>query len=89
MNVRLMHRDRDFLRPEEVPHPHRFGRDDPREKLSLHQRALEQDLELGTLLTAATAGDDFLLEIALRALFSGFGNDVDTVLYRQAILKDC
>jgi len=89
MKVLLMHRERDFLQPEEVPHPQRYRNDDPRRKLSQHERALLQDLELETVLGAMARGDPFVLEIALKALFSGLSNDVDTILYRQAVLKDC
>jgi DNA mismatch repair ATPase MutS len=33
--------------------------------------------------------DEFLFEVAQKALLTGPRNDVDTILYRQAILKDC
>jgi len=36
------------------------------------------------------AGDDkFLFDVARKALLSGLRNDVDTILYRQEIVKDC
>ena len=34
-------------------------------------------------------GDEFLFEVAKRAVFLGLNNDLDTILYRQNILKDC
>ena len=74
MKALLMHRDRDF---------------DPRQELPWNTAALTQDLELDTLLRAMAGDDDSLLEVARNALFSGLRNDVDTILYRQEILKDC
>jgi len=74
MKVLLMHRDRDF---------------DLRQKLPWNESALMQDLELGTLLRAMAGNDEFLVDVARHALFSGLQNDVDTILYRQEILKDC
>jgi len=53
------------------------------------QAALVQDLELDTLVQAM-AGDDKLLRAVVRkALLTGTTNDVDTILYRQAVLRDC
>jgi MutS domain V len=51
--------------------------------------ALTQDLELTTLFNAMAGADKFLFEIARRAVLSGLYTDVETVLYRQSILKDC
>jgi len=88
MKVLLMHRDRDFLLPEEMPREQRY-RDYASSQLFQHEPALRQDLELDTLLRAMAGEDSFLFEVARRALLSGLGNDVDTIRYRQAILKDC
>jgi hypothetical protein len=74
MKTLLMHRDRDFDLQSELPS---------------QAEALAQDLELGTLLRAMAAGDKFLFEVAQKALFSGLQNDVETIRYRQEILKDC
>jgi hypothetical protein len=74
MKALLMHRDRDFDLEQEAP---------------WNESALTQDLELDTLLGAMAGDDRFLFDVARRALFSGLRSDVDTVLYRQAILKDC
>lgn len=49
----------------------------------------EQDVELGVLLDAMAAGDAYLREISHAALFRGWANDIETILYRQEILKDC
>ncbi len=49
---------------------------------------LAQDLELGTLWNAMAAGDQFLFDVAQRALLSGL-TDPDAIGYRQAVLTDC
>jgi len=59
------------------------------QKLPWNEQALIQDLELNTMLNAMAQGDKFLLEVAKSAVLSGLNNDVDTILYRQDILKDC
>jgi DNA mismatch repair ATPase MutS len=73
MKAFLMYRDRDF---------------DPQRKLPSNEQALTQDLELNTLFNAMALGDGFLFEVAKKAVLSSI-NDVDTILYRQNILKDC
>ncbi|HEX7649836.1 MAG TPA: DNA mismatch repair protein MutS [Noviherbaspirillum sp.] len=74
MKVLLMHRDRDFEPPQSGPW------DAP---------ALTQDLALDTLWQAMAGDDEFLGNIAHQALFAGLQNDLDTILYRQAVLRDC
>jgi hypothetical protein len=74
MKAFLMYRDRDF---------------DLQQALPWNELALTEDLELGTLLGAMAGEDKFLFDVARAALFSGLGSDVETVLYRQEILKDC
>jgi hypothetical protein len=74
MKVFLMFKGRDFDLKQELPS---------------NEQALVQDLELGTLFDAMALHDKFLLEVARKALLSGLSNDLDTVLYRQDILKDC
>jgi len=69
----LMYPDRDF---------------DLQGKPPWNEPALIQDLELTTLLNAMALGDDFLLEVARKAVLSSL-TDVRTILYRQDILKDC
>jgi hypothetical protein len=91
MRALLMHPDRDFdplgLLQDVT---YRYRRDvDRQQQLPPHERALIQDLELHTLLHAMTGDDEFLLEVARKALLSGLRNDVDTILYRQGIVKDC
>ena len=74
MKALLMHRDRDFDMAAKCPH---------------NKGDMTQDLELDALFHAMGGDDEFLLDIARKALLSGLLNDVDTILYRQAILKDC
>jgi len=73
MKAFLMYKDHDF---------------DLQRKLPLNEQALIQDLELKTLFNAMALGDEFLDEVARKAVLSG-ENDLDTILYRQNILKDC
>ena len=84
-----MHRDRDFVAPKDVPREERYRVYKPVRPNTPQEDALAQDLELETLLSAMAGEDAFIHEIARRALFAGFANDADTILYRQAILKDC
>jgi DNA mismatch repair ATPase MutS len=49
---------------------------------------LAQDLELGTLWNAMAAGDEFLFEMAKRAVLSSLP-DPDAIAYRQRVLADC
>ena len=88
MKAHLMFHDRDFgweleplaMRPWTVKEM---------TKMSPHEEALTQDLELNTLFRAMAGGDEFLLQAAKLAVFSGLQNDLETILYRQAIFKDC
>ncbi len=73
MKVFLMFRNQDF---------------DLQRKLPLNEPALTQDLELTTLFNAMALGDEFLLDVAKKTVLSG-SSDLDTIRYRQEILKDC
>lgn len=73
MNVFLMHKNKDFNLNQKLP----FNDDD-----------LIRDLELNTLFKAMSAKDEFLFDVAKKAVLSGL-NDIDAILYRQSILKDC
>jgi DNA mismatch repair ATPase MutS len=73
MKAFLMYKDQDF---------------DIKRKSSPNEQALTKDLELKTLVNAMALGDEFLVEVARKAVLSG-ENDLDTILYRQNILKDC
>lgn len=73
MKVRLMHRDRDV----DIERP-----------LPATADALTVDLELATLLDAMARGDDYLRELAERALLLGLETP-EEVGYRQEVLADC
>jgi MutS domain V len=49
---------------------------------------LTQDLELVTLWNAMAAGDEFVFEMAKRAVLSPL-TDPDAIVYRQQVLADC
>jgi hypothetical protein len=90
MKALLMHRDRDFEPDQfvrDAMYPYR--REGRRQQISAHEQALMQDLELDTLLQAMAGNDEFLFAVARKTLLDGLHNDVETVLYRQDILKDC
>ena len=74
MKVLLMYRDRDF---------------DLQQDLLWNEQSLIQDLELNTLLRAMSGDDEFLYDVAHKAVLSSVPNDIDTILYRQDIVKDC
>ena len=59
------------------------------EKLPPNADLLLQDLELGLLLQAMAQGDEFVLQVARQAILAGTRNDIPTIRYRQAVLKDC
>ena len=67
-----MYRDRDVDLTQELPP----GADN-----------LTQDLELGALFRAMAAGDDFLFEMAQRAVLSPLA-DPEAITYRQQVLAD-
>ena len=72
MKAFLMYRDRDVDLTQELPP----GADN-----------LTQDLELGALFRAMAAGDDFLFEMAQRAVLSPLA-DPEAITYRQQVLAD-
>ena len=74
MKAFLMHKNQDFNLQRQVP---------PNEK------ALTQDLELNTLFNAMALGDEFLLDAAKQAIFWGLNNELETIRYRERILKGC
>ena len=73
MKAFLLQKDRDFELKSELP---------------WNEPALSQDLELDTLFYAMAGGDRFLFEVAKAAIVSSLSNDLDTILYRQKVLKD-
>jgi hypothetical protein len=91
MKVLLMYPDRDFD-PHQKLHEYVSYQEravDPRLRMPPHELALIQDLELDTLLYTMASGDEFLFKVAENALLSGLDNEVETILYRQEVLKDC
>lgn len=91
MRALLMYRDRDFDPDQSLRHYPTYGdrNIDPRLRLSVQERALIQDLDVDTLFRAMAGSDEFLFEVAQKAILSGLQNDVETILYRQDTLKDC
>jgi hypothetical protein len=73
MKAFLMYRDRDFDLSQAPP---------PREE------SLIQDLELPTLFAAMSRGDKWLAEVVKKAILTSSAH-IDTIRYRQDILKDC
>ncbi|HEY9778341.1 MAG TPA: hypothetical protein V6C81_31555 [Planktothrix sp.] len=50
---------------------------------------IARDLELNFLIGAMSGGDDFVSQVAREALLSGSHNDLESMLYRQSVLRDC
>ena len=74
MNVYLLYRAKEFDRDQKLPWNEQF---------------LIRDLELDTMINAMAAEDEFFAEIAKKVLLTSLDNDIETILYRQDILKDC
>jgi MutS domain V len=74
MKAFLLHRDRDFDLKRELPE---------------NEGDLSRDLELDTLFEAMARDDKLILEVVRKAILSATSNDIETVEYRQAALKDC
>src|SRR6266568_1072481 len=73
MKAFLMYRDRDF---------------DLQQRLPWNEPALTQDLELNMLVEAMALGDKFLFDVAKKGLLCSL-EDLDTIKYRQNVLRDC
>jgi len=95
MRAHLMHRDRDFLNALTAADLQAGRTRGWREVFDLpvalpwNEQVLTQDLELNTLFRAMAAEDEFLFDVARKAILSGLQNDPDTIRYRQEIAKDC
>ncbi|HUW00404.1 MAG TPA: hypothetical protein VMV70_00300 [Gallionella sp.] len=74
MKALLMYRDSDF---------------DLQQALPWNEPSLMQDLELNTLLRAMAGEDEFMYDVAHKAILLSLQNDIDTILYRQNIVMDC
>jgi DNA mismatch repair ATPase MutS len=73
VKVLLMHRDRGL---------------DLEGKLPANEYDLSRDLQLETLFKAMAGKDKFLLDLAKKVLLTSL-LDVDSILFRQGVLKDC
>ncbi|MHB8588465.1 MAG: MutS-related protein [Candidatus Dormibacteraceae bacterium] len=73
MKAFLMHESRDF---------------DLNAPLSQNANDLTQDLELNRLFAAMAGGDQFLFQVAGKAILSSL-TDAEEIVYRQQILTDC
>ncbi|KUG02609.1 muts domain protein, family 4 [hydrocarbon metagenome] len=73
MKAFLMYKDQDF---------------DINQALPVNEQDLIQDLELTTLFNAMAQGDQFLFDVAKKVVLCGV-SDLNIILYRQNILKDC
>jgi hypothetical protein len=73
MKAFLMYRDQDF---------------DPKRKSPWNEQALIQDLVLDALFKTMARGDEFLFQVARKAVLSSL-IDPDTIRYRQDVLQDC
>ena len=92
MNAHLLFPHRDFDQDESLRSMmcgYRDARQALEHQLSKHERALIQDLELNVLFDSMANGDEFLFEVARKVILAGSSNDVETVRYRQQVLKDC
>jgi hypothetical protein len=74
MKALLMHPGRDF---------------DPKAPLPRHERDLTQDLGLAVVLEAMAGGDEFVGEVARRAVLTAPGSDHAAIVHRQQVLGDC
>ncbi|HEY3899660.1 MAG TPA: DNA mismatch repair protein MutS [Chthoniobacter sp.] len=74
MKTHLLFRDRDFDWDQPLPANH---------------EALVQDLSLGTVLNGMSGGDEYIQEVSKRVMLANVGDDIETIFYRQAVLKDC
>ncbi len=62
---------------------------DPRAGLPWNADALTADLSLSTLFAAMARDDDCVFEVARKVILTSVDADVETIRYRQDILRDC
>ena len=100
MKAHLLYRDRDFdwkrvlyaAASREAARAGRRYRDathDRHPRLPWNAEALIQDLELNSLFTAMAREDDCVFSVARNVIITGAQNDLDTIRYRQDVLRDC
>ncbi|WP_434578676.1 hypothetical protein [Thermoanaerobacterium thermosaccharolyticum] len=73
MKTFLLYKNRDF---------------DMKQDLHWNEQMLVQDLGLNAVFDAMAQGDEFLYDVAYKVILTSL-NDVDEIIYRQDILKDC
>ena len=73
MKAFLLYKDQDF---------------DLEQLLPSNEAELTQDLDLETLFTAMVDDDDFLYDVVSKVVLSS-AIDINTIIYRQDIIKDC
>ncbi|SNX54801.1 DNA mismatch repair protein MutS [Thermoanaerobacterium sp. RBIITD] len=73
MKTFLLYKNRDFDMKQELP---------------WNEQMLIQDLGLNVVFDAMAQGDEFLYDVAYRVILTSL-NDIDEILYRQDILRDC
>jgi hypothetical protein len=88
MKALLLHRDCDF---EGGRAPLRGERIDWRAAAapSKSESVLVADLEMEALFGAMAGSDQLVYNVVRKALLTGVGADVDTILYRQQAVRDC
>jgi hypothetical protein len=74
VKVHLLHRDQDL---------------DLQRPLPWNTEALTNDLSLNTLFSAMAQSDKSLFEVCQKTILLGLNNDVETIRYRQEVLRDC
>jgi hypothetical protein len=101
MKAHLLYADRDFdwkwvLQAAAEREAARAGRRheqskefNPRSGLPWNKDALTADLALSTLFAAMAQKDEFVLEVSRKVILSSLTNDLETIRYRQDILRDC
>lgn len=62
---------------------------DFQQELPWNAQLLMQDLELDTLFGTMASGNAFMYEVMKKVVLSGMYTDMETILYRQDIMKDC
>jgi len=62
---------------------------DWRAGLPWNAETLAQDLSLDTLFEAMAGDDDVIFEVARKVILAGVEADIETIRYRQSILRDC
>ncbi|WHE06290.1 DNA mismatch repair protein MutS [Thermoanaerobacterium thermosaccharolyticum] len=61
---------------------------DMKQELPWNEQMLIQDLGLKAVFDAMAQGDEFLYDVAYKVILTSL-NDIDEILYRQDILRDC